>query len=137
MLYGEITERILRSFYRVYNRLGYGFLERVYENALSIACCDERLDVKRQVKIDVFFEGSRVGTYQADLIINDVVIVEIKAAESLRPEHEAQLTNYLRATSCEVGLLLNFGKSPETRRKLFTNDRKIRLGTLPQTIDTA
>jgi len=137
MLYGEITERILRSFYRVYNRLGYGFLERVYENALSIACRDERLDVKRQVKIDVFFEGSRVGTYQADLIINDVVIVEIKAAESLRPEHEAQLTNYLRATSCEVGLLLNFGKSPETRRKLFTNDRKIRLGTLPRTIDTA
>ena len=124
MLHGTITEKILRAYYRVYNRLGYGFLERVYENALFIACRDEGLDVRRQAKIDVYFEGQRVGNYQADMIIDNVVIVEIKAAETLCAEHEAQLINYLRATSCEVGLLLNFGKKPQYQRKLFTNDRK-------------
>ncbi len=124
MLHGEITQRIIRAFYDVYNTLGYGFLERVYENALKRELESSGMRVDQQVKIDVFYEGAQVGTYRADLVVEHSVIVEIKSSEGLRPEHAAQLTNYLRATRCEVGLLLNFGKRAEFERRYFTNDRK-------------
>ena len=123
MLHSDITEKIIEAFYKVYNTLGYGFLEKIYENSLIIKLKQLRLQVVQQENIKVFFEGKVVGDYFADLIINDKVIVEIKVAEHLCDEHYYQLINYLKATNKEVGLLLNFGKKPEFKRVIFTNDR--------------
>ena len=124
MKYSDMTEQILKAFYKVYNTLGYGFLEKVYENALFIELCSLGFIAKKQSEIAVFYAGKRVGEYYADLIVNDVIIVEVKAIECLLPEHEAQLLNYLKATNIEVGLLLNFGRKPEIKRKVFDNDLK-------------
>jgi GxxExxY protein len=121
----EITDKVLHAFFKVvYPQLGYGFLEKVYENALKISLSAEGLKIQQQAKIEVFFEGKVVGEYYADLLIEDAVIVEIKAASRIAKEHEAQLLNYLRATPYEVGLLLNFGPKPDFCRKVFDNDRK-------------
>ena len=120
----DVTELIIKGFYRVYNELGYGFLEKVYENAMDIALRQLGLAVAQQSKIDVYFDGQVVGEYAADLVVNDAVIVELKAARALSAEHEAQLLNYLKATRYEVGLLLNFGVKAEIKRKAFNNDRK-------------
>ena len=123
--HAEITEKILHAFFKkVYHRLGYGFLEKVYENALAGELRRMGLKVAQQVKITVFFEGEVVGEFFADLLVEDVVIIELKAARSLSIEHEAQLLNYLRATPYEVGLLLIFGPKADFRRKVFDNDRK-------------
>ena len=119
----EITEKIIQAFYEVYNILGYGFLERVYENAMFIELKAMGLYVEKQKRIQVYYENLLVGDYFADLIIGESVIVELKAAESLCEEHELQLINYLKATEIEVGLLLNFGKKPEFKRKVFTNEK--------------
>ena len=124
MLHEEITSQIIKAFYKVNNVLGYGFLEKVYENAMLFELIKMGLKVERQKNILVHYEKVEVGNYFADLLVNDVVIIELKAAESLCEEHEAQLINYLKATNIEVGLLLNFGKKAEFRRKIFTNDRK-------------
>ncbi len=115
MLHEEITGKIIKAFYKVNNSLGYGFLEKVYERALIIELKKQGLQVEQQKNI-------KVGDYYADLIVNNLVIIELKAAESLCEEHEAQLINYLRATNIEIGLLLNFGKKPEFRRKIFSNN---------------
>ena len=120
----EITDLILNAFYRVYNELGYGFLEKVYENALSIEASDLGLSVSQQVSIEVVYKHHKVGYYEADLVVNDAIIVELKAAHALTAAHEAQLLNYLKATRFEVGLLLNFGPKPDFRRKAFDNQRK-------------
>ena len=123
--HSEITDKILHAFYKVvYPQLGYGFLERVYENALAIALRAMTLRVQQQVKIAVYFQEQIVGEYFTDLVVEDVVIVELKAVSRLLPEHEAQLLNYLRATPYEVGLLLNFGPKPQFIRKAFDNSRK-------------
>jgi len=119
--HSETTELIIKAFYRVYNALGYGFLEKVYENALFIELLKMGLFVERQKQIKVFYEGKEVGSYFADLNVENCVIIELKAAECLCEEHECQLVNYLKATEMEVGLLLNFGKKPEFKRKVFTN----------------
>lgn len=119
--YQEITSKIIKAFYNVYNALGYGFLEKVYENALMIELRKLRLEAIAQVPIKVYYNNETVGDYFADVIVNKVVIIEIKAMEALREEHEAQLLNYLRATEIEIGLLVNFGKKPESRRKVWTN----------------
>jgi len=124
MLHKEITGKIIEAFYKVNNTLGYGFLEKVYENAMKIELIRMGLKVEQQKNIRVYYEDNEVGDYFADLIVNDIVIIELKAAENLCEEHEAQLINYLKATTLEVGLLLNFGKKAEFRRKIFTNDRK-------------
>ena len=124
LLHKEITDKIIKSFYNVYNELGFGFLEKVYENELSIELLNHGLEVDKQSKIKVFYNEEEVGEYFADLVENDVVIIELKACEGLVLEHELQLVNYLKATEIEVGLLLNFGKKPQFKRKLFTNDRK-------------
>jgi len=124
MLHGEITELIIKAFFKVYNTLGYGFLEKVYENAMRIELSKMGLNVLQQKNIKVFYEADQVGDYFADLLINDLIIVELKAAENICEEHEAQLLNYLKATDIEVGLLLNFGKEPQFKRKYFTNDKK-------------
>lgn len=124
MLHEELTNQIIQSFYRVYNKLGYGFLEKVYENAMVIELIRAGLKVEQQRNIRVYYDGNEVGDYYADLIVNGLVIVELKAAESLCEEHQTQLINYLKATNIEIGLLLNFGRKAEFKRKIFTNDRK-------------
>ena len=116
-----LTSTIIKCFYNVYNELGFGFLEKVYENALKLELEHNGLYVDKQKQIKVYYHENQVGEYFADLIVDDQVIVELKAAESLKEEHEAQLINYLKATHIEIGLLLNFGKKPEIRRKIFTN----------------
>ena len=120
----ELPERTLKIFYRVYNKLGYGFLEKVYENAMMLELKKEGIPAVAQSSIKVLYEGEVVGEYFADILLADKVIVEIKAANCLVEENEAQLLNYLKATRIEVGLLLNFGVKPEVRRKAFDNIRK-------------
>lgn len=124
MLHSDITGKIIKAFYEVNNTLGFGFLEKVYENAMVIELGKMGCKVLQQKNIKVYYEDEEVGDYYADLLVDDLVIVELKASESLCEEHEAQLINYLKATKIEVGLLLNFGKKAEFRRKIFTNDRK-------------
>jgi len=120
----ELTERIINIFYKVYNKLGYGFLEKVYENAMLREFKKENIPAVSQFPIKVFYEDEIIGEYFADIFVDDKVIVEIKAAKGLALENEAQLLNYLKATDIEVGLLLNFGTKPEIKRKVFDNDRK-------------
>jgi GxxExxY protein len=120
--YSDLTEKILKAFYKVYSTLGYGFLEKVYENAMFIELNSMGLLVEKQKPITVFYMDKKVGDYYADLVVNDLVIVELKAAETLCEEHEVQLINYLKANDIEVGLLLNFGKKPEQKRKVFSNE---------------
>ena len=120
----KITDTIIRCFYEVYNELGSGFLESVYEEALHTVLSDAGVEVKRQFPLPVFFRGKQIGDFRADLIVSDRVIVEIKAARALEPVHEAQLLNYLRAYDFEIGLLLNFGPAPRLKRFVFSNDKK-------------
>jgi len=124
LIHSDITGQIIKSFYSVYNTLGYGFLEKVYENSLAIELRESGLTVVQQKPISVFYKDTNVGEYFADLLVENAVIVELKSAEKLITAHEAQLLNYLRATNIEVGLLLNFGQSPDHKRKVYTNDRK-------------
>ena len=120
--YQDITEKIIKAFYNVYNSLGYGFLERVYENAMMIEFLN--LNCEKQKQIKVFYKNENVGEYYADIIVEDKVIIELKAAEGIVDEHEHQLLNYLKATEIEVGLLLNFGKKPQFKRQIFENSFK-------------
>jgi GxxExxY protein len=120
--HSDLTDLIIKAFYTVYNSLGYGFLEKVYENALILELESLGLYVKGQEAIIVYYNSKEVGNYFADIVVNNLIIVELKAVEALNEAHEAQLTNYLRATNMEVGLLLNFGKKPQIKRKVFTNN---------------
>jgi len=122
--HADLTRRIIGAFYKVYNTLGYGFSEKVYENALVLEIEKLNLEVKPQYAIKVYYEGVEVGEYFADILVNEAVILELKAVRQLLPEHEAQLLNYLKATPIEVGLLLNFGPKAETKRKIYDNQRK-------------
>jgi GxxExxY protein len=122
--HNELTELAIRAFYKVYNTLGYGFLEKVYVNALIIEFDKINVPTKLQSPVQVHYDGKIIGEYFADIIVNDCIIIEIKAAKNLTLEHEAQLLNYLKATEIEVGLLLNFGPKPEVKRKIFDNARK-------------
>ncbi|MGV9014018.1 MAG: GxxExxY protein [Flavobacteriales bacterium] len=119
--HSELTEQVIQKFYKVYNTLCHGFLEKVYESAMFHELTSAGLQVKRQCPITVFYDGVEVGSYYADLIVQGLVIVELKAAESICEEHECQLINYLKATDVEVGLLLNFGKKPQVKRKVYSN----------------
>ena len=120
----ELTEVIIGTFYEVYNELGFGFLESVYENALVIALTEKGLKVEQQIPIPVWFRGQRVGDFVADLLVENTVILELKAVRAIDEAHKAQLLNYLRATEIEIGLLLNFGQSAEFKRLAFDNHRK-------------
>jgi GxxExxY protein len=124
LLHKEITDTIIKCFFKVYNKLGFGFLEKVYENALLLELRNAGLHAEKQFQIKVVYDDFVVGEYYADILVNNIIIIEIKASENLIDEHEYQLINYLKATDIEVGLLLNFGKKPEIRRKIFTNDCK-------------
>jgi GxxExxY protein len=120
----ELTDGILKTFYEVYNELRYGFLEKVYQNSMYIELKNKGYKVEAQSKIKVYYKGTEVGEYYADLIVENLVILELKAVDYIVKYFENQILNYLRSTDCEVGLLLNFGKKPEFRRKIFENNRK-------------
>ena len=120
LIHKEITDKILKSFYTVYDELGYGFLEKIYENALLLELSDAGLKCERQKPIKVYYKEQLIGEYFADIVVENKVILEIKAAESIAKEHEYQLINYLKATNVEIGLVLNFGKKPEFKRKINT-----------------
>lgn len=124
MKHEELTEKIIKAFYKVYNTLGYGFLEKIYENALCIELMEMGFKVAKQKKYLVYYFGHVVGEYNADLLVEELIALELKANEYIVVANENQLINYLKATNLEVGLLLNFGKKPEIKRKLFDNDKK-------------
>ena len=123
-LHSEITALIIKAFYIVYNRLGFGFLEKVYQNALVIELQKYDLVCEAHKPIDVYYDDCKVGLYYADIVVNNCIIIENKAAEAICEEHEAQLVNYLKATDIEVGMLLNFGKKPAFKRKVFSKEFK-------------
>lgn len=120
----ELTDKVIQAFYKVYNKLGYGFLEKIYEKVMVIELQKDKIPVVPQLPITVNYENKVIGEYFADLLVDDKIIVEIKAAKTLALEHEAQLLNYLKATDIEVGILLNFGPKPQIKRKAFDNHRK-------------
>lgn len=119
----DLTEKIIHAAYEVHKHLGFGFLENVYENALYKELTKQGLKCECQKPIDVFYKGEVVGHYIPDMIVEDAVILELKAVVELRPEHEWQLINYLTACHKELGLLINFGHSVKVKRKIFTGNR--------------
>ena len=127
LLHKSITDIILKVYYEVYNELGYGFLEKVYQNAMYFELKSLGYKVEAQKQIKVYFKQQLVGEYYSDLLVEDKVIVELKACDLLMNIHVAQIMNYLKATPIEVGILLNFGEAPEFKRLIYTNDRKINL----------
>jgi GxxExxY protein len=122
--HGVVTDLVLRVFYDVYNELGGGFLESVYHAAFGMALEEAGLHVASQAAVPVYFRGVVVGDFKADLIVNDAVLLELKAVQALERIHEAQILHYLRATSLEVGLLFNFGPKPQFKRFLLDNQQK-------------
>ena len=122
--HSELTGKILRAFFQVHKEMGFGFSEKVYESALEVLLKELGLVPERQKEILVYYHGKVVGEYKADMIVNGVVLVEIKSVEKLIDAHDAQLLNYLKATEIEVGLLLNFGRQAEFHRKIYDNPRK-------------
>jgi len=125
MLHEELTEEILHWFYHVHYKLGFGFLEKVYKNALYLELTKAGLKCETEKSINVYYDDKVVGNFYADIVVEDKVILELKAVETICKEHEYQLINYLKACELEVGLLLNFGKKLEKKRVIYTNDRKL------------
>jgi len=124
LLHAELTERVIGIFYDVYNDLGYGFLESVYENGLSLALSEAGFNVARQKLVDVWYRGSKIGDFRADMVVNNTLLLELKTANVIDHSFEKQTQNYLKATSLEVALILNFGPAPQFRRLVFDNKRK-------------
>ncbi len=125
LIHEELTSNIIKCFYKVYNELGYGFLEKVYENALIIELQNHNIPCTQQTPINVYYNHKEVGNYYADILVADLIILELKAGEGIiKLEYELQLVNYLKATKYEVGLILYFGEKPTFKRKVFTNDLK-------------
>jgi GxxExxY protein len=122
--HSEITKQIIKAYYQVYNQLGYGFMEKVYERAMMIELPKYGLKCENQKNIKVFYRGIEVGDYYADIVVEDCVIVELKAVANIAPEHEVQLVNYLKATEIEVGLILNFSSEPQFKRRVFSKKTK-------------
>jgi len=122
--HGEITQKVIGVFFDVFNELGHGFLESVYEKSLELALNAIGINVRRKIEIPVWFRRSQVGDFEADMLVEGCALLELKAVRRLDSSHEAQLLNYLRATDIEVGLLLNFGLKPEFKRMIFDNARK-------------
>ncbi|MCK9303092.1 MAG: GxxExxY protein [Bacteroidales bacterium] len=127
MLYKDITDKIIKAFFNVYNKLGFGFLENVYEKSICIELQKMGLTVYPQSPIRIYYDEELVGLYYADILVEDRVIVELKATDTIIEKHEAQLLNYLKATEIEIGLLLNFGHKAEFKRKIFENRYKNRV----------
>ena len=131
MLHKALTDKIIKAFFTVYDTLGYGFEENIYQNALVIELQEAGLSASQQHNIPVFYRGQAVGDHVADLLVEDVVVVELMAIETLREEHRVRILNSLKASDREIGLLLNFGVKPEFRRLAFPKDRK--RGSYPAT----
>ena len=117
--HSEITEKIIAAAYAVHNQLGFGFLEKVYKNALMIELESMSFKCHAEVPLKVFYQDKPVGEYFADIVVEDKIVVETKAVSKLDPAHEAQLVNYLKASGISVGLLINFGTSVEVKRRVF------------------
>ncbi|HEY7480323.1 MAG TPA: GxxExxY protein [Gemmatimonadales bacterium] len=128
--HAELTRQIVGVFFQVYGELGYGFLESVYRNAMTIALREAGLRAESEVELHARFRGQSVGMFRADLLVEGAVLVELKAARAIEQAHIAQLLNYLRCTVIEIGLILNFSAAPKVRRLVFTNDRKC--GSIPR-----
>jgi len=124
LVHGELTREIIGAFFDVYNELGFGFLEAVYQRALPMALAERGIESRREVPLTVHFRGQPIGDYRADLVVDGRVIVETKAAEKIIPVHELQLLTYLRATKLTVGLLLNFGPRPTFRRLILSSPQE-------------
>jgi GxxExxY protein len=124
--YRNLTQKIIGIFYEVYNELGHGFIESVYEAAFEVALRSKGLSVHRQIEVPVWFRGRKIGDFTADMLVDKCVLLELKAGKALNPAHEAQLLNYLRATEIEVGMLFSFGLRPEFKRLAYDNARKRR-----------
>ncbi len=124
LLHKELSDKIIGAYYNVYNTLGFGFLEKVYENAFAVELKSMNIIFYLQKPIEVYYKSEKVGNYLADIMVEDKIIIELKAAENLCLEHEYQLLNYLKATNIEVGFLFNFGKKPQFKRLVFDNSRK-------------
>ncbi len=124
MKYEELTNKIIEAFFKVYNTLGYGFLEKVYRNALYFELIEMGFKADMEKRILVYYKTHIAGDYSSDLLVEGVVICELKTSEGLHEGDENQLINYLKATNIEVGLLLNFGKKPEVKRKIYDNEKK-------------
>jgi len=122
--HADVTGRIIGVFYDVYNELGHGFLECVYEESLAIALLQAGLAANRQIPLPVWFRSHKVGEFRADMLVENCVLLELKSARSLDPAHEAQLLHYLKSTQVEIGMLLNFGTRPQFPRLIFDNERK-------------
>jgi GxxExxY protein len=123
-LHSELSGKIIKAFYNVYNTLGFGFYEKIYENAMIIELNKMNLIAENQEKIIVFYEAKNVGEYYADIVVEHKIIVELKTVDTLNEDHDAQILNYLKATNIEIGLLLNFGIKPQVKRRILTNDLK-------------
>jgi len=120
----DLCHSIVRVFFDVYNELGFGFYEIVYEEALTLTLIERGFSVARQVLTPIWFHGRKIGEYRADLVVNNAVLIELKSAQALDAAHRAQVLNYLRCTDFEVALLLNFGPKPAFKRLVFENSRK-------------
>ena len=119
MKHSELTGKIIECAYRVHNTLGFGFLETVYQNALIIELLKSGLKVEKEKPITVLYENQIIGDYISDIVVEETIILELKAVKELHAVHEVQLVNYLKATGTEVGLLINFGESVEIKRKIL------------------
>ena len=124
MEHEEITHKIIGCAYRVFNQLGFGFLESVYRKSMVIELIRAGYKVEEEKPLKVYYNGQVVGSFSADLVVEECIVIELKSAQNLVKEHEVQLVNYLKATEVEVGLLINFGKKIQVKRKIFTNDLK-------------
>ena len=122
--YAVLTQKIIGVFYEVYNELGTGFLESVYQKSLALALESSGVTVRCRIDIPVWFRGHQVGHFEGDMLVEGCVLLELKAARALDSSHQAQLLNYLRATGIEVGLLLNFGPKPEFKRLAFDINKR-------------
>ncbi|MEO7997275.1 MAG: GxxExxY protein [Gemmatimonadaceae bacterium] len=121
ILFEETTKEIIGSFYAVYNKLGYGFLESVYQRAMMVELTKRGVPCASEVWLPVFYDGVRVGHFRADIIVDGKVIVETKSIAALRAKHDFQIINYLKASDLQVGLVLNFGPDPNYQRFVQTN----------------
>ena len=124
LLHANITDKIIGAFYQVYNELGFGFLESVYRNAMTIELGLQGASTRREIPIEVYFKGVSVGTFRFDMLVDDAVLVEIKSTEKISDADERQLLNYLRATNIEVGMLLHFGPKARYFRRIYSNSNK-------------
>jgi GxxExxY protein len=122
--YAELTERLIGIFFNLYNEIGHGFLESVYEQAFSVVLAENNIFFQRQIAIPVWFHGQKIGEFRADLLVDSKVLIELKAGRDIDLAWEKQLLNYLRATDIEVGLLFNFGPNAQFKRYVFENARK-------------